>query len=279
ETTWHAATTELTRRRTALQTFGFPLPDHDSEGGNGTDGDAAARDCADGAAGAPGAMCFPPATWEDGTPVPFTVIAVALCDCEITRIVLDAQGTPVNLGRTQRRYTGALRRAVIARDRHCSWPGCALNARWCQIHHLLHWGRDHGETSADNGVLLCDFHHHETHRRDLTITRHPKHTPGYTGDGIALVSYQFRDRNGHPIGREAARHGGHDPGDGGRAGPPPGLAPPPPQGAAPPPTGLPAPPPAPPSTNEASRSGWGSTLQPPDELDLGGLGDDDLVGT
>lgn len=125
-----------------------------------------------------------PATWEDGTPVPRSEVDRALCDCDLTRLVLDADDAPLNLGRTQRTYTGVQRRAVIARDRVCRWPGCAAQARWCEVHHIRWWGRDGGETSVGNGVLLCSFHHHEIHRRELTVARvaaPPRGTP--TRDG------------------------------------------------------------------------------------------------
>jgi len=133
-----------------------------------------------------------PATLEDGTPVPTTEVAAALCDCDLTRVVLDAEAVPLDLGRTQRRYAGAQRRAVIARDRHCGWPGCTANARWCQIHHIAWWDRDGGATSVDNGVLLCSFHHHETHRRDLRITR-LRPAPGAAGSGPPPAAYRFTD--------------------------------------------------------------------------------------
>ncbi|WP_448059929.1 DUF222 domain-containing protein [Cellulomonas hominis] len=108
---------------------------------------------------------------EDGTPVPRSEAEQALCDCELTRIVTDAADVPVNLGRTQRLYTGPMRRAVISRDHSCRWPGCHHPARWCEIHHIRWWDRHGGDTSLTNGVLLCPYHHHEVHRRDLTITR------------------------------------------------------------------------------------------------------------
>jgi hypothetical protein len=119
-----------------------------------------------------------PATLEDGTPVAMSELAQALCDCEITRIVMSAEGVPLDLGRTRRTYAGVHRRAVVARDRQCAWNGCQTSARWSQVHHIRWWDRDGGSTSIENGVLLCDYHHHEVHRLDLTIERHAK-PPGH----------------------------------------------------------------------------------------------------
>ena len=39
-------------------------------------------------------------------------------------------GTPASL------ITGSLRRAVIARDRHCAFPGCDQPPAACQVHHI-----------------------------------------------------------------------------------------------------------------------------------------------
>jgi hypothetical protein len=148
---------------------------------------------------------YPPATLEDGTPVPASALAAAMCDCEITRIVLDADSVPLDVGRAQRVFTGPQRRAVIARDRECAWPHCPAHARWCEVHHLRWWERDTGPTSVDNGVLLCSFHHHEVHRQDLTITRVvPARNRGKPASGslhtITAVTYEFRDATGRIVG-------------------------------------------------------------------------------
>ncbi|GEL94718.1 HNH endonuclease [Cellulomonas composti] len=112
----------------------------------------------------------PPATTLDGVPLSATELARVLCDCELTRLVVDAEGMPLDVGRTQRLDTAAQRRAVIARDRHCGWNGCDAPAHWCEVHHITWWSRG-GTTDVDGAVLLCSHHHHVVHELDLRVTR------------------------------------------------------------------------------------------------------------
>ncbi|GAA2726790.1 HNH endonuclease [Cellulomonas aerilata] len=156
-----------------------------------------------------GAAGYLPATLEDGTAVAASELAAAMCDCEITRIVIDADGVPLDVGRAQRVFTGLQRRAVIARDRECAWPECHAHARWCEVHHIAWWERDTGPTSVENGVLLCSFHHHEVHRRDLAITRVPPQASAGPPRSLlagspAVVGYEFRDAAGRVVGQAAA---------------------------------------------------------------------------
>ncbi len=148
-----------------------------------------------------GAAGREPVTLEDGTPVPPSEVARALCDCELTRIVLDADSAPLNLGRTQRTYTGVQRRGVIVRDRGCAWPTCGTPARWCEVHHIKWWDRDGGETSVEQGALLCSFHHHEVHRLSLAITRFKPTDPlaATAGNGLAGVAYRFTAPDGRVV--------------------------------------------------------------------------------
>ena len=46
------------------------------------------------------------------------------------------------------------------RDRGCRFPGCGL--RFTDAHHVRHWA-DGGETSLDNCLLTCAFHHRLVH--------------------------------------------------------------------------------------------------------------------
>lgn len=170
--------------------------------------DAGACDTEDGATTDEAATSIPPVTLEDGTPVPMSEVARALCDCELTRVVLDARSEPVDLGRTQRTYTGVQRRGVIARDGGCAWDGCAMAARWCEVHHMTWWDRDGGRTAVEDGALVCSYHHHEIHRLDLRVRRRALDAD-QVGATARRVGYVFstpdgRVLTGAPPGRERA---------------------------------------------------------------------------
>jgi hypothetical protein len=157
----------------------------------------------------------PVALTESGLPVTRTEVARILCDATVARVVVDAHDVPLNVGRDQRLYSGAQRRAVIVRDKQCAWPGCGIPARWAEVHHIRWWARDHGETSVGNGVLLCEHHHHLVHQHDLDIQRHtpperqrPRPRDGGPGavppDGSPPtsapgVTYTFRTRSGRLV--------------------------------------------------------------------------------
>ena len=84
------------------------------------------------------------------------------CDARILPIVLGGEGQVLDVGRSRRLAHGALRRALIARDRGCAFPDCDRPPRWCDAHHLRPWS-DGGPTSLDNLVLLCRHHHRILH--------------------------------------------------------------------------------------------------------------------
>jgi hypothetical protein len=94
----------------------------------------------------------------DGDIVDITTLRTLACDCSITRIVLGPDSEVLDVGRKTRVWTTAQRRAITVRDRHCTAEGCRTRARHCDIHHIHHWA-DGGDTSIDNGRLLCRYHH------------------------------------------------------------------------------------------------------------------------
>ena len=69
-----------------------------------------------------------------------------------------------------------IRRAVLLRDRKCAWPKCGRPAVYCDVHHLRH-KEDGGETSLDNLILACQYHHDVCiHRLGWQLTLHPDGT-------------------------------------------------------------------------------------------------------
>ncbi|MEX0700409.1 MAG: DUF222 domain-containing protein, partial [Acidimicrobiia bacterium] len=53
------------------------------------------------------------------------------CDAVINRMVFGPGSEPVDIGRTSRVTPPSMRRALIARDRHCRHPGCDRPHQWC----------------------------------------------------------------------------------------------------------------------------------------------------
>jgi len=111
-------------------------------------------------------------TTEHGTLLaPETARRIA-CDAGIIPVVLGTRGEVLDLGRTERLFSPAQARAVLLRDRHCSFPSCDIPAFWCQLHHVVHW-LDGGATDLGNAALLCSRHHTIVHRDRLTATLTP----------------------------------------------------------------------------------------------------------
>jgi hypothetical protein len=80
---------------------------------------------------------------------------------------------PLDVGATVETIPAHLRRAVIARDRCCRFPGCGQPPAACHPHHIIPRSQG-GPTSLTNMLLLCTFHHLiAVHRWGWGITLHP----------------------------------------------------------------------------------------------------------
>jgi hypothetical protein len=69
-----------------------------------------------------------------------------------------AVSLPLDAGTATDQIPAHLRRAVIARDRHCAFPGCHQPPAACHVHHLRPRAAG-GSTILANCLLLCSFHH------------------------------------------------------------------------------------------------------------------------
>jgi hypothetical protein len=108
---------------------------------------------------------------EDGTPIPRILLERLACDGEFNRVIFGPKSEILDVGRSERMLTRARRKAIIARDRHCQFPGCFAPPTLCEFHHVEHWARDHGDTAVDKGIMLCWHHHGYVHTRGIEIHR------------------------------------------------------------------------------------------------------------
>jgi hypothetical protein len=134
------------------------------------------------------------------------------CDARVTRVITRGGCQPLDVGRASRTVTPAQRRAVIVRDRHCRYPGCDRPARWCDVHHLVHWA-DGGPTDLDNLILLCRRHHTLVHERGYPLgwrrtgERGTRDQPSPTDRAQGARHVDRRPRAGTDRGEDPAQSG------------------------------------------------------------------------
>lgn len=111
---------------------------------------------------------------ETGAAWPAVEIARALCDCVLTRAVLDARGQVLDLGLGERHFQRSHWLALLASGQlTCAVAGCSMPLRYTELHHMAWWDRDRGPTNLANCAPECAFHHAEIHRNDIRVTRRP----------------------------------------------------------------------------------------------------------
>jgi hypothetical protein len=124
--------------------------------------------------------------FDDTAPVHPEIARRWACDASVTRVVMQGASEILDVGRRTPVVSGALRRAVVVRDRHCRFPGCDRPHTWCDAHHVVHWA-DGGSTALANLVLLCRRHHRLVHE------------PGGFWIDIAESRPRFRRPDGTPL--------------------------------------------------------------------------------
>jgi hypothetical protein len=75
----------------------------------------------------------------------------------VRRVVTDAAGVVIDLGRRSRLFVGPSREAVMLLEDECAWVGCDRPTAWCDADHSVGW-KAHGNTVPRNGGPLCRTH-------------------------------------------------------------------------------------------------------------------------
>ena len=93
-------------------------------------------------------------------------------DADLETVLFDGPSTVISVSH-RRSFTGALRRAVEVRDRHCRHKsGCDVPADQCDVDHIVPYAAD-GPTSQFNGKLECTPHNRDSDRHDHGGTPRP----------------------------------------------------------------------------------------------------------
>jgi hypothetical protein len=123
--------------------------------------------------------------------LPIATIERLTCDGSVVTVVDGADGTPLDVGRKQRTVSTPLKRAIYARDRGCTFPGCHRK-HYLDAHHLEHWAHG-GETKLENLTLLCSHHHRLLHEGGFGAERQADGTLRFTrADGRAIPRGGYR---------------------------------------------------------------------------------------
>ncbi len=115
--------------------------------------------------------------------LPLPTVKRLCCDGGVVPVI-KRNSDVLDVGRKQRMVPTAMKRALLARDRTCRFPGCH-HTQFLDAHHIQHWC-DGGDTALGNLVLLCSHHHRLLHEQGFQMKRHQ--------DG-----YYFARPDGRPV--------------------------------------------------------------------------------
>ncbi|WP_211589367.1 HNH endonuclease signature motif containing protein [Microbispora sp. H11081] len=122
-----------------------------------------------------------------GQVLPVTSVHRLARTSTLMRIVMDADGQVLDMGRKVRLATPAQRRAIFARYATCWIDGCPLPATLCQIDHADNWSTG-GLTDLKLLGPACQFHNRDRYQNPHRYTRHQ------TGKDRWAFTYHGRTR-------------------------------------------------------------------------------------
>lgn len=107
---------------------------------------------------------------SSGTVVHPDLALTAMLTGRVRRAVVDSAGVVIDLGRSQRLFTGNSREAARLLVTRCSARGCDVPARFCDIDHLRS-ASENGATDQANSTPLCGRHNRHKHSARLRARR------------------------------------------------------------------------------------------------------------
>ncbi|WP_432861724.1 DUF222 domain-containing protein [Microbispora rosea] len=114
-----------------------------------------------------------------GQMLPVTSVHRLARTSTLVRLVMDAQGQVLDMGRKVRLATPAQRRAIFARYATCWVDGCPLPATMCQIDHADDWSTG-GLTDLKLLGPACQFHNRDRYQHPHRYTRRRVGTDRWT---------------------------------------------------------------------------------------------------
>lgn len=90
-------------------------------------------------------------------------------DARVLAVAIDGLHAVAAYSSTRRIFTRNQRLAMDARDKGCTFPGCAAPPGWCEAHHVTDYAQTR-RTSIDDGALVCGYDHRERFKQGWTTT-------------------------------------------------------------------------------------------------------------
>ncbi len=126
-----------------------------------------------------------------GQMLPVTSVHRLARTSTLVRLVMDAEGQVLDMGRKVRLATPAQRRAIFARYATCWIDGCPLPATMCQIDHADNWSTG-GLTDLKLLGPACQFHNRDRYQHPHRYTRRALGTDRWTFTHHRLAATRLR---------------------------------------------------------------------------------------
>ncbi|MEV1199185.1 DUF222 domain-containing protein, partial [Microbispora rosea] len=114
-----------------------------------------------------------------GQMLPVTSVHRLARTSTLVRLVMDAEGQVLDMGRKVRLATPTQRRAIFTRYATCWIDGCPLPATMCQIDHADNWSTG-GLTDLKLLGPACQFHNRDRYQHPQRYTRRKTGTDRWT---------------------------------------------------------------------------------------------------